>query len=66
MATWRFRFTIAACIDVLKLAWKTKLIFESNLNICAVEKHIRTLESEIGDYCKKSSVLGQAVEKMLT
>ena len=33
------------------------------MNICAVEKQIRTLESEIGDYCKKSSVPAQAVEK---
>lgn len=63
MLTWEFRFTIAACIDVLELAWKTKLLLERHLNVCAIPKHIENLKASISDFCKKSSTLADALAK---
>ena len=65
MLDWRFRFTIAACIDILEVAWKVKLVLERRLNICSIKSKIDGLKQSISDYCVKNSVLAAAIEKSL-
>lgn len=57
MVKWKCRVTIAACVDILKMAWDTKVIFQKSLNICAVTNHVEKLKNGIKAYKAKLTAL---------
>ena len=58
MLSWQFRVTLAGCVDLLSILWRTKSELESiDLDILDVMAAIADAENRTEDYCKKKSVL---------
>lgn len=58
MLSWQFRVTLAGCVDLLSILWKTKNELETiDLGMLDVIAAISDAEYRIEDYCKKDSVL---------
>ena len=61
MSTWQFRLTVAGCIDILRLCFHTKNLLESVKSLTAVQKFACQLDDELTKYCRKNSILAEAL-----
>lgn len=61
MCTWEYRITIAGIIDVLRICFKIKNLLETARSLTSVGKLARQLDEELKQYCRKHSVLADAM-----
>lgn len=58
---WEFRLTVAGCVDVLRICFHTKNKLENAKSLTAVNKFAKHLNEELEKYCRKHSILAEAL-----
>ena len=61
MCTWEYRMTIAGIIDVLRICFRIKNLLETARSLTSVGKLAKQLDEELKQYCRKHSVLADAM-----
>lgn len=59
--SWEFRLTIAGIIDVLRICFRSKNLLEKAKSLTAVCKLAEQLKEELDRYCRRNSLLADAM-----